>query len=211
MSRQYQIALLSLVVLLAVQTIGAFQTSSRSPWQPSLLGKGPNGQRSSLTECASTRAQPSEKVDEVNFLMKQFTTSSGEIVNPYKILKVPRKAERKEIREAYRSLSKKFHPDIVRHSKYLPGNCKNHDDVEAHWERIQISYNILSEKKTRMQYDRHEMIHDPGAAMQRAMLGAAVSSVMGIGKGIFHVGASTLDMVMGGEKKQDEEEEHQNH
>jgi len=135
--------------------------------------------------------------------MKEFTTASGEIVNPYKILKVSRKAEHQEIRKAYRALSKKFHPDIVRHSKYLPGHCNNHDDVEAHWERIQISYNILSEKKTRMQYDRHEVIHDPGAAMQRAAMGAAVAGVVGIGKGIFHVGASALDLVLGGN---DEEE-----
>ncbi len=57
-----------------------------------------------------------------------------------------------------------------------------------------------------MQYDRHEMIHDPGAAMQRAMMGAAVAGVVGIGKGIFHVGASTLDLVMGGEKKEEQQE-----
>lgn len=79
----------------------------------------------------------------------------------------------------------------------------NHEDVEAHWERIQISYNILSEKKTRKQYDRHEVIHDPGAAMQRAAVGAAVAGVVGIGKGIFHVGASALDLVIGGGKGDD--------
>lgn len=138
--------------------------------------------------------------------MKDFTTASGEIVNPYKILKVPRTAEHKEIRKAYRALSKKFHPDIVRHSKYLPGNCNNHDDVEAHWERIQISYKILSEKKTRKQYDRHDLIHDPGAAMQRAAVGAAVAGVVGIGKGIFHVGASALDLVLGGKDEKAKEE-----
>ena len=39
-----------------------------------------------------------------------------------------------------------------------------------------------------MQYDRHELIADPGAAMQRAFFGAAAAGVLGIGRGIFHVG-----------------------
>ena len=81
-SRQSQAALLSLVVLLAVQSVGAFQTSSRTTWQSSQARKDPASERQivSLTECASTRAQQSEKVEETNFLMKQFTTASGEVV-----------------------------------------------------------------------------------------------------------------------------------
>jgi DnaJ-class molecular chaperone len=75
----------------------------------------------------------------------------------------------------------------------------NLDDVEAEFERIQISYNILSEKKTRMQYDRHEVIDDPAAAVQRAVMGAAVSGVVSIGKGIFSIGSSAFDHVMGDE------------
>ena len=73
--------------------------------------------------------------------------------------------------------------------------------MEAEWERIQISYNVLSEKKSRMQYDRHEVIADPGAAMQRAAVGAAVAGVVSIGKGIFHFGASTLDHMLGDKGK----------
>lgn len=73
----------------------------------------------------------------------------------------------------------------------------NNDDIEAEWERIQISYNILSEKKTRMQYDRHEVIADPGAAMTRAVAGAAVAGIVGMGKGIFHIGSSALDHMIG--------------
>lgn len=85
-------------------------------------------------------------------------------------------------------------------------HSNNHDDVEAHWERIQISYKILSEEKTRKQYDRHDLIHDPGAAMQRAAVGAAVAGVVGIGKGIFDVGASALDLVLGGKDETAKEE-----
>jgi len=158
-----------------------------------------NGYKITSTGCASTRAHQSEKVEETSFLMKPFSTASGEIINPYKILKVSRSAERKEIREAYRKLSKRYHPDMVRQSEILPGNCNNHDDAEAEWERIQISYNILSEKKTRMQYDRHEVIANPGAALQRAVMGVAVAGVVGIGKGIFYFGSSTLDRLIGEE------------
>ena len=79
----------------------------------------------------------------------------------------------------------------------LVRNSNNHDDVEAEWERIQISYNILSEKKSRMQYDRHEVIADPGAAMQRAAVGAATASVVSIGKGIFSIGTSALELILG--------------
>jgi len=77
--------------------------------------------------------------------------------------------------------------------------------VEDEWERIQISYNILSERKRRMQYDRHEVIADPGAAMQRAALGAVAAGAVSIGKGMFHIGFSAFDLITGkkgGEKKQ---------
>ena len=43
-------------------------------------------------------------------LLDDFKTATGELVNPYKILKVSRKADRTEIRNAYRSLSKAYHP-----------------------------------------------------------------------------------------------------
>lgn len=56
-----------------------------------------------------------------NFLMDQFKTADGEIINPYRVLRVSRNAERKEIRESYRSLSKKYHPDGVRYREILPG------------------------------------------------------------------------------------------
>ena len=52
-----------------------------------------------------------------------------------------------------------------------------------------------------MQYDRHEVIANPGAAIQRAVMGVAVTGVVGIGKGIFHLGSSTLDRLIGEEKK----------
>mmetsp|Transcript_12141 Transcript_12141/g.28807 ORF Transcript_12141/g.28807 Transcript_12141/m.28807 type:complete len:214 (+) Transcript_12141:168-809(+) len=205
--RYSQIALICNIVLLVGESISAFQILSRKSWQlsshtitqlrhESLVDRG---QKMSPTVCASTREPQSEEKKETTFLMKPFSTASGEVVNPYKILNVSRRAERKEIKNAYRKLAKRYHPDITRHSQVLPGNCNNQEDVEAHWERVQISYNILSEHKTRIKYDRHELIDDPGAAVQRAFFGAAAAGLLGVGKGIFHIGSSALDHIIGEE------------
>lgn len=63
-----------------------------------------------------------------------------------------------------------------------------------------------------MKYDRHELIADPGAAMQRAAVGAAAAGVTSLGKGLFRMGASALDMVLGGggDKKDDNNDEANN-
>ena len=52
-----------------------------------------------------------------------------------------------------------------------------------------------------MQYDRHEVIADPGAAMQRAAVEAAAAGVASIGKGIVSIGASALDHIFGEKDK----------
>ena len=87
---------------------------------------------------------------------------------------------------------------LTRTSNYIfvSKTSNNPDDVKDEWERIQLSYNILSEHKTRIKYDRHEMIDDPGAAVQRAVFGAAATGLLGIGKGIFHLGSSALDHII---------------
>lgn len=119
--------------------------------------------------------------DETSFLMKEFTTAKGEVVNPYRILKTDRSASRQDIKKSYYKLSRKYHPDSFRHQKILPGSCNTEQDVLDHWERIRLSYEILSSPKMRLRYDRNEFLADPGAAMQRAALNA-------IGKGLQHVG-----------------------
>jgi curved DNA-binding protein CbpA len=53
--------------------------------------------------------------------MDQFKTADGEIIDPYRILKVGRKADKEEIRKSYRMLSKKYHPDGVRFREVFPG------------------------------------------------------------------------------------------
>jgi len=56
-----------------------------------------------------------------NYLLHDFRTAEGEVVNPYRILEVKRTADRKEIKQQYRKLSKMYHPDVVRHKDVLPG------------------------------------------------------------------------------------------
>ena len=63
---------------------------------------------------------PSES-DETHFLLEEFKTHNGELVNPYNILNIKRDADRTEIRKAYIDLSKRYHPDGVRHRDILPG------------------------------------------------------------------------------------------
>jgi hypothetical protein len=71
-------------------------------------------------EAATARAFREEKQPN-HFLLDEFKTHSGEIIDPYQTLKVPREAERTEVRKAYITLSKRYHPDGSRHRDVLPG------------------------------------------------------------------------------------------
>jgi len=133
---------------------------------------------------------------EGHFLLKEFSTATGEIINPYQVLKVPRNAEKREIRDAYRKLTKRYHPDGVRFREILPGKCNNYDDVQAEWERITLSYEILSDKKSRKQYDRHEFVAYPGAAIARAAMGVVSNGVESIGKSLFSMGSIALEQII---------------
>jgi DnaJ-class molecular chaperone len=79
----------------------------------------------------------------------------------------------------------------------------NLDDVRDHWERVKLSYEILSEPRTRRRYDRHELLSDPGAALQRTALGAVGKGIKGMGKGIFGMAAFAVKSVAGDDKKEE--------
>lgn len=135
-----------------------------------------------------------------NQLLADFTIASGEIINPYQVLKVPRTAERAQIKTAYRTLSRKYHPDGFLQRKnngILPGNCNSLEDVREEWEKIKLSYEILTSKQMRARYDRNSAIADPGAAIGRAAGQAALWGLAGVGKGIFKVGSAVGDMAFG--------------
>ena len=62
----------------------------------------------------------------------------------YNILGVPKRATQQEIKQAYRDLARKWHPD--RH----PGN----DQVESKFKDINEAYNTLGDAEKRARYDR---------------------------------------------------------
>eukprot|EP00979_Chaetoceros_neogracilis_P010609 scaffold2522_cov203-Chaetoceros_neogracile.AAC.3 len=56
-----------------------------------------------------------------NYLLDDFRTAEGEVVNPYRVLEVTRAAEIGDIKQQYRKMSKMYHPDVVRHKDVFPG------------------------------------------------------------------------------------------
>jgi molecular chaperone DnaJ len=64
----------------------------------------------------------------------------------YKTLGVARGASDDEIKQAYRALARRFHPDVVRDG--------NKTDVETKFKEINQAYEILSDPSKRAQYDR---------------------------------------------------------
>jgi len=125
--------------------------------------------------------------------MDDFRTADGQIINPYKTLKIDRKAPHTEIRQSYRKLSKKYHPDACRFNTIMPGRCNNLDEVRDEWERINLSYEILSDKKMRKKYDRQSALNDPGLALGRVALDTVGWGVSGLAKGVFFIGKQAVN------------------
>src|SRR5437764_14215133 len=62
----------------------------------------------------------------------------------YKVLGVDKKASAEEIKKAYRTLARRYHPDKN------PGDA----DAEARFKEISAAYDVLSDPDKRKQYDR---------------------------------------------------------
>lgn len=67
--------------------------------------------------------------------------------DPYEVLGVPRNAQAKDIKSAYRKLAKKYHPD------------QNRDDASAkdRFAAVNQAYEILGDEKTRRAFDSGEI------------------------------------------------------
>jgi DnaJ-class molecular chaperone len=98
--------------------VGAFQGSQ---W-PNSRSTRRRANVSQRYVASTDNAQNRKNQDDSHFLLKKFSTASGEILNPYQVLQVSRNADRKEVRAAYIKLSKRYHPDGVRHRDILPGS-----------------------------------------------------------------------------------------
>src|SRR6202051_848662 len=70
----------------------------------------------------------------------------------YELLGVSRKAVQKEIRQAYRKLARKYHPDLN------PGDKSS----EEKFKQVQEAYDVLSDAKKRQMYDQYGF-ETPGA------------------------------------------------
>jgi DnaJ-class molecular chaperone len=67
--------------------------------------------------------------------------------DPYEVIGVPRSATADEIKQAYRNLAKKLHPDLN------PGNKK----AEQAFKELSAAYDLLSDPDKRARFDRGEI------------------------------------------------------
>ena len=75
----------------------------------------------SVLHIATNASTEDVRKAETNYLLDEFRTADGYIVDPYQILQVDRNAELGDIKSQYRALSKIYHPDSIRHLDKLPG------------------------------------------------------------------------------------------
>ena len=88
-----------------------------------------------------------------------------EEMDHYEILGVSRKAEKREIRDAYFALSKQFHPDTL-FGKRL-GSYKT--KMEGVFKSLTDAYDVLSKKKKRAKYDEYLEAHDRLMGVERGL------------------------------------------
>ena len=63
-------------------------------------------------------------------------------MNPYKVLGVPKNADTKDIKKAYKKLARKYHPDV-----------NNDKGADERFKEINEAWDILSDAKKRQMYD----------------------------------------------------------
>lgn len=88
-----------------------------------------------------------------------------DLLDHYQVLGVRRDATRTEVRQAYFSLSKVFHPDTMFRKRL--GEYKSR--MERIFQRLTEAYEVLGKKKARVEYDRYLGVQDRTRDVERAM------------------------------------------
>jgi DnaJ-class molecular chaperone len=101
--------------------------------------------------------------------------------DPYKVLGVPKTASEADIKKAFRTLAKKYHPDTAKG-----------DDAKKKFQEISGAYDVVGDKDKRARYDRGEIDEngnprgfDPGA---QGFHGGPFGGGGGAGAREFHFG-----------------------
>ena len=94
----------------------------------------------------------------------------------YKILGVERNANEQQIKQAYRKLARKYHPDLN------PGDKV----AETRFKEIQEAYSVLSDPKKKKQYDQFGFVGDvppggPGQQQRSRPIGGVIVPVNKLG------------------------------
>ena len=71
---------------------------------------------------AGVRRNNDEQQQQQSALLNEFRIASGELIDPYKVLKVDRDSTKEQIKQAYRKMSRKYHPDQIRFQDMMPGS-----------------------------------------------------------------------------------------
>lgn len=104
--------------------------------------------------------------------------------DPYKLLGVSKSASDDEIRKAYRSLAKKYHPDV---NKDKPAMAEKFKEISA-------AYSLLSDKEMKKRYDSGQV---DGSGQQQNPFGG-----MGGGRSPFSTGFGGMGGMGGGRRGQ---------
>lgn len=72
------------------------------------------------------------------------------MTNYYQILGLPENSEINKIKQEYRRLARIYHPDSI---------SKNAKPDKDHFNEIQVAYEVLSDPKTKAEYDTHIHLH----------------------------------------------------